>query len=236
MAAVALAASACGSSSSGTTTTSSPAPGSTTTTAAGGSSTTAPAGGSGAITKIEQTLGSGQVATFDATYNVTNTTAGVTENSTLTLAHDGSDSLVGATEKSGTFEEITKGTTAVVCTKSTGNWQCLTGPEAGSAAVALTSLVDVFGSKAALAVLKGDAPNAADVTTSSSTFAGQPVTCVSFHSPSNGGVYTYCVTSAGVLAESIGTSSSGTYKMVLTNYSSTPPSSAFTPPATPIST
>ncbi|HXY43052.1 MAG TPA: hypothetical protein VEH29_02590 [Acidimicrobiales bacterium] len=154
---------------------------------------------------------------------------------TFTLAHAGSDDLVGFAGKTSDFEEIVAGTTDVICVKqtSTASWTCYSGAEVASLGASLTALEDVFGSHAALEYLRALAPAGTHLTQSTGSFAGQSVSCWTATTASNSGTYTYCVTSAGVIAEAIGKDSTSSWRMVLTSYSSSVPSSEFTPPATP---
>lgn len=64
------------------------------------------------------------------------------------------------------------------------------------------------------------------VSSSSATYAGQPSTCVTVSVRGKGGKY--CVTRQGILSYS---GSSPTSYFELTRFSSSPPSSLFTPPS-----
>jgi hypothetical protein len=235
LAAIVLGAAACSSSSSSsTTTTAAPGSGSSTTSPSGGGSTTSTTGASGAasLSELESKLASGQTATFLATYLVQSTTSGKSTKGTFTLAHDGSSSLVGFVEATGSFEEIKSGSTVDFCTKSSASWECFGGAEAASLGGSITAVTSVFGSSAALDLLKADAAEAG-ATESSSTFAGQPVTCLTFPNKTTSGTSTVCVTSNGVLAEEKATTPTGNVLVTLQSFSSSVPSSEFTPPATP---
>jgi hypothetical protein len=232
-------ASACGgSSSSATTTTASPAgSGGSSTSSPSASSTTSSAGSATSISQLESKLSKGEAATYAATYDISGVNSGVTTTGTFTLAHSGSSSLVAADMKQGQFEEIDTAGKVDVCVKSSGTWQCFNGGigEAASMTAALQDLVNVYGSKAALGALTRYEASLSNLTESSGTFAGQAVSCWTFHTKSLNGSYTYCVTSAGVIAEWISKNSLGHAKMVLTSYSTNLPASEFAPPAAPTS-
>ncbi|MGC9963567.1 MAG: hypothetical protein ABSE47_16950 [Acidimicrobiales bacterium] len=236
LAAIVLGATACSSSSSSSTTTTTPASGSTTatTSAPGGGSTTSTTGASGSasLSELESKLASGQTATFLATYAVQSTTSGKSTKGTFTLAHDGSSSLVGFVESTGAFEEIKAGSAVYLCTKTTASWQCFSGAEAATLGASVTAVASIYGSSAALDLLKADAAEAG-ATESSSTFAGQPVTCLTFPNKTTSGTSTVCVTSNGVLAEEKATTPTGNVLVTLQSFSTSVPSSEFTPPATP---
>lgn len=236
LAVLALGAAACSSSSSSSTTTTVAASGSTTSTtaASGGSSTTSSTGASGtaSLSELESKLSAGQTATYLATYSVQGTTSGKSENGTFTLAHDGSSSLIGFAGATSTFEEIKVGSTVYLCTKASASWQCFSGAEAATLGASVTAVASIYGSGAALDLLKADAA-AAGATESSSTFAGQPVTCLTFPNKATSGTATVCVTSNGVLAEEKATTPTGNVLVTLKSFSSSVPSSEFTPPATP---
>jgi len=233
LAAIALGAAACGGSSPSTTTTSGSS--TTSTSGAGGNTTTTSAGGAASLSQLESKLASGEAATYVATYKITGATStGTPTSGTFTLAHSGSNSLVAATEPNGSFEEITTGTTSIICSKSssTGAWMCFGGSEVGSLGAGLTALTNVYGSKAALATLRAEAAKVSHLSESSSTIAGQSVNCWTYTSTTTSGTYTFCVTSAGVLAQLKGHSSNGNYEMDLQTYSTSVPSNEFTAPAT----
>jgi hypothetical protein len=164
---------------------------------------------------------------------VSGTENGVPNSGTFTLAHDGTNSLIGVAEKQGNFEEIGSGAKAVICSKSGAAWMCFSGAEVASLSAGVTAFVNIYGSKAALDALKAESTGLKGVTTSTSTFAGQTVTCITYHSTVDDSTGTFCVTAAGVIAEWKGTSSTGSQQMVLKTYSTSVPSSEFTPPATP---
>jgi len=228
LAAIALGASACGSSSSSPTT-SSAASSSTTSSSSASSSTTSTSSTSSAtnIAAIEAKLAAGETATYLATYTLT----GPNTSGTFTLAHDGTSSLVGFASKTGNFEETTSAGKSYICDKQStaAAWTCYGGAEVATLGASLTDIAAIYGSKAALESLAA----ASGATQSSSTFAGQPVTCWTYHSKTSSGAYTVCVTGAGVIAEWKAQDSTGQSQMVLTSYSTSVPSSEFTPPATP---
>ncbi|MGO8877563.1 MAG: hypothetical protein ACLQNG_17605 [Acidimicrobiales bacterium] len=241
LAALALAAAACSSSSSPTTTTT-VASGSSTTTAAaaGGSSTTSTTSGSGGATslsELESKLAAGQNATFVATYSLSGTNDGQSTNGTFTVAHSGTSSLFSVDETKGSFEEIATSSATDVCTKSASTWTCFTGPEASTLGSTISAFSDVYGSKAALALVQAHLAQAG-ATSSSSTVGGQPVTCWTWKDTTTGsaGTYTVCVTSSGVFAQEKSTTSTGTNTVTLQSYSTSVPASEFTPPATPTTT
>jgi hypothetical protein len=238
LAGIALGASACSSSSSSaTTTTTSPSGSSTpTSSSASGSSTTSTtsaSSGGASLSQLESKLSSGQVATFAATYKLTGTEAGKSVNGTLTVAHSGTSSLFGVVTAQGAFEEIVTGTTSVICAKQAAAWECFGGASAASLGASVAAFSDLYSSKAALALLKSDSALASDVTESSSTVAGQPVSCYTFHAKTDNGLYTFCVTASGVMAEWYGSDTTGNWKLLVSSYSSSVPSNEFTPPATP---
>ncbi len=231
--AVILGASACGSSSPSATTSSTPSgsttPGSSTSPGSSSSSTTQ-ASGSSALSGIEAKINSGQTATFAATYSLTATSeAGKTL--TITLAHANSDSLFGVVTSSGQFKEFLVGTTSDVCVNSSGTWMCYSGAGSAEFATVIKEFEDAYGSTALAQYLKDDANIAQGTSTSTKTIAGQQVTCVSYHLTTSAAHWTYCVTSQGVIAEAEGSASAGTFAMTMTNYSTSVPSSEFTPPA-----
>jgi hypothetical protein len=170
-----------------------------------------------------------------ATYKLTSKSTGKTTNGTLTIAHDGSNSLFGFTEPSGTFEEIATGSKSVICSKSSGAWQCFSGALGASISGSLTGIEDLYGSKAAVAALKADS-SVSGVQESTSSVAGTAVTCFTYHATATTGSWTYCVTDSGVLAEANTQNAAGSSQLVLTNLSSNVSASEFTPPATPTST
>jgi hypothetical protein len=167
---------------------------------------------------------------------VSSTTAGKTTNVPFTIAHEGSNALFSVVEGSGSFEEIGIGSKAIVCAETGTTWKCFSGSYGQTLGASLSALTDLYGSKAALTTLKADESSSSDVTQSSKTVAGQNVSCWTFHAASNGGVYTDCVTSNGVLAEEYGQSATTKFQVVISKFSTTVPSSEFTPPATPTST
>jgi hypothetical protein len=239
LAAIALGATACSSSSSPGTTTTTSGSGATTTTAAGGNSTTTSTSASGgaSLSQIETKLKDGQTATFLATYKLTSKSTSNSSNGTLTIAHDGSDSLFGVTEASGTFEEIATGSKSVICSKSSGAWQCFSGALGASISGSLTGIENLYGSKAAVAALKADS-SVSGVKESTSSVGGTPVTCFTYHATTTTttGSWTYCVTDSGVLAEANTQNTAGSSSLVLTSLTSNVSASEFTPPATPTST
>lgn len=239
LAALALAAAACSSSSSPTTTTT-VASGSSTTTAAGGSSTTSTtssSGGGTSLSQLESKLAAGQNATFVATYSLSGTNDGQVTNGTFTVAHSGSSSLFSVDETKGSFEEIATSSATDVCTKSASTWTCFTGPEAATLGSTVSAFSDVYGSKAALALVQAHLAQQG-ATSSSSTVGGQPVTCWSWKSTTTGsaGTFMVCITSGGVFAQEKSTTSTGTNTVTLQSYSTSVPASEFTPPATPTTT
>jgi hypothetical protein len=234
LAAIALGATACSSSSSPSTTTTTGGSGATTTTAAGGSTTSTTAAGGASLAQIEAKLQDGQSATFLATYKLTSKSTGKTTNGTITIAHDGSDSLFGFTETSATFEEIATGSKSVICSKSSGAWQCYSGALGTTIGASLAGIEDLYGSKAALGALKADSA-VAGVKESTSSVDGTAVTCFTFHATTTTGSWTYCVTGNGVLAEANTQNTAGTSSLVLTSLTSSVSASEFTPPATPTS-
>jgi len=224
---------ACGSSSASPSSTASPttaAAGGSSTTAAGASSTTQPSGKS-AISQLGSKIAAGQSATFAATYAVTSTENGKTVNGTFKIAHDGSDTLFSFTEPQGSFVEIVTKAKSTVCARVAGAWKCFSGPLGAEVAKSANAFIDNFSPKAELAKLKAVEGGAYDTSTSTQTFAGQSVTCITFHTHSNKGTFTVCVTAQGIPAEAVGTDESGHYKLAMSNFSSSVSSDEFTPPA-----
>ena len=156
---------------------------------------------------------------------MSSTESGVSNKTTFTVAHAGSDSLVAIAESKGSFEEFEVGKTDTVCSKPAATWTCYSGSFAAEIGASLSIFVKDFGAKAAIAELAA----ASGGTISSSTVDGQAVTCASFKTSS--GSYKVCVTSQGVMAEVVGQNTQGTFTLTLTSLSSSVPSNEFTPPA-----
>jgi hypothetical protein len=239
LATVVLGVSACSSSTSTGTTTTSPQTGSTPTTGGSGSTTptttatnTTKPGNSGAsLSQFGSKLAAGQSATFVATYKVSGTSAGHSESGTFTIAHDGSSSLFAITESKGAFEEIGVSGKATFCAKQTGKWICFGGALSKTFGASLDPFINLYSAKAQAAVLKTEEAGAYDVTTSSKNIAGQSANCITYHSHTDNAQGTICVTSQGVMAEAFGSSTSGTWTLTLSSFSSNVPSNEFTLPA-----
>ncbi len=229
---VALGATACSSSSSTPTTssTSSSTPSSSTPTSSSSTPTTT-ANTQAELNRLANQLQSGQNATFVASYSITGSSFNGT--GTMTLAHSGTNSLVGFSTSSGKFEEMGSGSTAVFCEATGSTWQCFKGSNLASLEVSLTDMVKNYSSSAMITALKADTSLATDVSQSSQTIAGQPSTCVSFTLTTTSGSATYCASSSGVMDEFEGHSATSSVKVILSSFSSSVPSSEFTPPATP---
>ncbi len=99
----------------------------------------------------------------------------------------------------------------------------------------MSGLVDNFSAKSELAKLKAEESGAYGVSTSTKTFAGQSVSCLTYHTHANSGTYTVCVTPEGILAEALGQDGSGHYSLTLSKLTPGVPSNEFTPPAKPTS-
>jgi hypothetical protein len=214
-----------------TTTTSSPTSNSTTSSTTAGSSTTSSTVAGASIGQISSDLSSGTVSTFLAKYGFTSTEAGKTESGTLTLAHSGSDFLFGIKFSTGSFEEIETSSSTVVCSATAATWMCYGGALEKDFAGSIDAFQNLFDPAKQSAALKAEEAGAYDVTSSSTTVAGQSASCVTYHSHTNNGVYTVCVTSGGELASLNGSNTSGSWKASLTSLSTSVPSSTFTPPA-----
>ncbi len=239
LAAVGLSVAACGSSSSSpsSTNSSSPGAGGSSATTSGGSSVTTSGGSSGskaagkaAISQLGSKIAAGQAATFVATYTLTSAQNGKVVNGTFKIAHDATNTLFSFIGPQGSFVEIISKAKSTVCAHVSGAWKCFGGALAAEVAKSASALLD-FSPKAELAKLKALEGGAYDTSTSSQTFAGQSVTCITFHTHSNNGTFTVCVTAQGVPAEAVGTDTSGHYKLAMSNFSSSVPSNEFTPPA-----
>jgi hypothetical protein len=233
--ALALGASACGSSSSSGTTT---APGgSTTATSTPGSTsvttTTKPASSKSALAAIASKLGSGQSATFLADYRISGTESGKAVNGTFEIAHSGTNSLFSFDESASQFEEIGSGSKGTVCAKTSGHWTCYSGAGAAAIGASVKDFENLYGSKAELTELKAEESGAYDVSSSTETIGGQSATCATFKTHTSNGSYTVCITAQGEMAEVRGTTTTGTFTLTLSSYSTSVPSSAFTLPATP---
>ncbi|MGO9557531.1 MAG: hypothetical protein ACLPQS_14065 [Acidimicrobiales bacterium] len=233
--ALALGAAACGSSSSTPTTAASggstSAPTSTSAGATSTTPTTTAASGSSALAALASKLSSGQSATFLAKYNLSGTESGHALNGTFEIAHSGTSSLFGFDETAGQFEEIASGGKSTICAYVGGKWECFTGSEAAAFSGAVTSFENVYSSKAELAGLKAEETGAYDVSSSTQTVGGQSASCATFKTHTNNGSYTFCITAQGEMAEVKASTSTGSVTLTLSSYSTSVPSSTFTPPA-----
>lgn len=240
LAALVLGAAACSSSSSGTTTTTTQS----SSTSSGGtspssSSSSAPSSTSGSssssLSQFASKITGGQGATYVATYSLNSSTSGASETGTLTIAHSGSSSLFGVTTKKGTtnasFEEIITAGKTTICAKTAATWTCFGGALSTELGTSLDPFLHLYSAKSQITTLKAEEAGAYDITSSSKNVGGQSVNCITFHTHTNPGVYTVCVTSQGVLAEVDGQNSSGHWTLTLTSLSTSVPSTEFTPPA-----
>lgn len=223
---------ACGSSATSTTSTA-------TTAAAAGSTTTSsspttssqPATGNASLTKIGHELAAGQDQSYVADYKVSSTENGTSVTGTFTVAHAGSETLFAASTPQGSFEEIINKSKTTICARETGKWMCFSGSLGATIEKDVKPFIDNFSQKSELAKLKALGSGASGATTSTKTFAGQTVTCLTFHASAPKGVYTVCVTSQGVMAEAGGQNSTGHYSLTLSNFTASVPSNEFNPPA-----
>jgi len=231
--AVVLGVSACSSSSStgATTTTQASSTSSGASTTSSTTATTQPATAS--LAQIESKLSAGQSASFVATYAVKGTTSGVSQSVNFKIGHSGSSTAFSIAEAKGSFEEIVVSNKDTWCEKTAGSWSCFTGSLGATIGAALNVFLGDFSESATLDRIKAERAGAFETSTSSSTVAGQPVTCITYHSHTDGGVYTVCVTSQGVLAQVVGTTNQSHFTETLTSISTSVPSNEFIPPATP---
>ncbi|HEY6471494.1 MAG TPA: hypothetical protein VIY26_01295 [Acidimicrobiales bacterium] len=192
------------------------------------------------INAIEKNLNHGKKLTFSATYTAVN--GGQKTTVTIAQAPPKSDF------SSGTSSVINNGKTTYICTAGSssggtgstgstgssgaGKESCIT----ESGANPLLSLEDIFSPAVALAALN-EAKSAAiarslgiHLTESSGNYAGQSATCFSV-SERGKGSGKYCVTKQGILAYATTSNNGSTNYFELTKYSSSPPSSLFSPPA-----
>jgi hypothetical protein len=144
--------------------------------------------------------------------------------------------LFGVKVSSVSFEEIETSASTVVCAQETGKWNCLGGAASQEFAGSLDPFLSLYDPKDESSALKADEASAYDVTSSSTTVAGQSASCITFHSHTDSGVYTICVTSGGELASLTGSDTQGSWKATLTSLTTSVPSSTFTPPASVTST
>jgi hypothetical protein len=232
--AVVLGVSACGSSSPSTaTSTTAPAGSTSSPGSASSSTTTSSQPATASLAKIESKLSAGQSASFVATYSVKSTTSGVSNSINFTVGHAGKSTVFSIAEPQGSFEEIDAHNIDTWCAKSAGSWKCYTGSLGATIGTALNVFLSDFSESATLARLEAAKDDAYDVSTSSTTIDGRPVTCVTYHAHVDSGVYTICVTVQGILARVVGVNAQEHFTVALTGISTTVPSNEFTPPATP---
>jgi hypothetical protein len=233
LSAIVLGVAACGSSSSTGTTTTTTAAGSTSTTSTTTSTSTSAPPTAASLAQIEAKLSAGQSASFVATYAVKATTSGTNQSINFTVGHAGSSTAFSIAEPQGSFEEIAVNNKDTWCVKSAGSWKCYTGSLGATFGASLNVFLDDFSESATLDRIRAERAGAYETSSSTGTVDGQAVTCITYHTHTDSGVYTVCITSQGVLAQVVGTNTQGHFTETLTSLSTSVPSNEFTPPATP---
>ena len=200
-----------------------------TTASSGGSTATTSAAattGSGGLSALVTKVSKGSTSTFSATYQVTEATTGKTE--TVTFAQSPPKSSI--VTSSGSF--FLDGTSVTECQGSGSSATCTTLPS--SMTGALTSLSNLFSPAVLTNTLKGmQAAVAANhagyvVSTSTGTYGGQASQCITVKGTAEPTPVTYCAaTSNGVLTYLDANGNT----LTLQSFSSSPPASAFSPPA-----